>query len=217
MAETAMNFRDRREAGRLLAEKLEAWRGREGLLVLGIPRGGVVVAHEIATSLQAPLDLYITRKIGAPHNPELAIGAVASDGTRVVDATLLATLGVSDAYLEQESERQREEIARRMEAYRGDRKAPDLQGRPIILVDDGIATGATTGATIEALRKADPSELVLAVPVGPRETLDRLEPHVDTLICLHRPRTFWAVGGFYLNFEQTTDEEVVALLQSPGQ
>ncbi|MFQ5946028.1 MAG: phosphoribosyltransferase, partial [Anaerolineae bacterium] len=196
-----MTFKDRLEAGRLLAERLEDWRGREGLLVLGIPRGGVVVAHEIANNLQAPLDLYITRKIGAPQNPELAIGAVASDGTRVVDETLLQTLGVSESYLEEESERQREEIARRMEAYRGDSKAPGLKGRPVILVDDGIATGATTGATIEALRKAGPSELVLAVPVGPRETLERLEPKVDTLICLHRPRTFWAVGSFYLNFE----------------
>lgn len=208
-----MIFRDRREAGRLLAEKLSFLKGKENLLVLAIPRGGVVVGSEVAKALGAPLDVYITRKIGAPYNPELAIGAIASDGTLILDRSLASRLGVSEEYIKVQSAREREEIERRMRRYRGSRASPDLEGKRVVLVDDGIATGATIEATIDALQKRGLEELILAIPVAPRETIDRLEKKVNRLVCLHAPEIFWAVGSFYLTFDQTTDEEVVALLE----
>jgi putative phosphoribosyl transferase len=208
-----MIFRDRQEAGRLLAEKLSFLKGQKNLLVLAIPRGGVVVGSEVAKALGAPLDVYITRKIGAPYNPELAIGAIASDGTLILDRSLASRLGASQEYIEAQSAREREEIERRMRRYRGDRPSPDLKGKRVILVDDGIATGATIEATIDALQKTGLEELILAVPVGPRDTIGRLESKVDRLICLHSPEIFWAVGSFYMAFGQTTDEEVIALLE----
>ncbi len=208
-----MIFRDRQEAGRLLAEELSFLKGKENLLVLAIPRGGVVVGSEVARALDAPLDVYITRKIGAPYNPELAIGAIASDGTLMLDRSLASRLGVSEEYIEAQSAREREEIERRMRSYRGHQPSPDLEGRRVILVDDGIATGATIEATIDALQKTDLEELILAIPVGPKETIERLKRKVDRLICLHAPEIFWAVGSFYMAFDQTTDEEVVALLE----
>lgn len=208
-----MIFRDRQEAGRLLAEKLSFLKGQKNLLVLAIPRGGVVVGSEVAKALGAPLDVYITRKIGAPYNPELAIGAIASDGTLILDRSLASRLGASQEYIEAQSAREREEIERRMRRYRGDRPSPDLKGKRVILVDDGIATGATIEATIDALQKTGLEELILAVPVGPRDTIGRLKSKVDRLICLHSPEIFWAVGSFYMAFGQTTDEEVIALLE----
>ncbi len=208
-----MIFRDRREAGRLLAEKLSFLKGKESLLVLAVPRGGVVVGSEVAKALGAPLDVYITRKIGAPYNPELAIGAIASDGTLILDRSLASRLGVSEEYIKAQSAREREEIERRMRRYRGDQPSPDLEGKRVILVDDGIATGATIEATIDALQKTGLEELILAVPVGPSDTIERLKRKVDRLIFLHAPEIFWAVGSFYLTFDQTTDEEVVALLE----
>lgn len=208
-----MIFRDRREAGRLLGEKLSFLKGKQSLLVLAIPRGGVVVGSEVAKALGTPLDVYITRKIGAPYNPELAIGAIASDGTLILDRSLASRLGVSEEYIKAQSAREREEIVRRMRRYRGTRPSPDLEGKRVVLVDDGIATGATIEATIDALQKSGLEELILAVPVAPRETIDRLKAKVDRLVCLHAPEIFWAVGSFYLTFDQTSDEEVIALLE----
>ncbi len=208
-----MLFEDRREAGKALARELAAFRGQENALVLGIPRGGVVVAREVAEALDVPLDVYITRKIGAPYNPELAVGAVASDGTLILDHQLAKRLGVSQDYIDAESERQEREIKRRMSEYRGDRPGLELKGKVVILVDDGVATGATTLATIEAIRTQKPSKLVLAVPVGPRDTIQRLKQKVDELYCLHAPEVFWAVGAFYNVFDQTSDDEVKALLE----
>lgn len=208
-----MLFEDRREAGKALARELAAFRGQENAIVLGIPRGGVVVAREVAQALEVPLDVYITRKIGAPHNPELAIGAVASDGTLILDHQLAKRLGVSQEYIDGESERQEREIKRRISEYRGDRPDLELKGKVVILVDDGVATGATTLATIEAIRTQKPSKLVLAVPVGPRDTIQRLKQKVDELYCLHAPEVFWAVGAFYNVFDQTSDDEVKALLE----
>lgn len=208
-----MRFRDRREAGRLLAEKLSFLKSKEDLLVLAIPRGGVVVGSEVAKALGAPLDVYITRKIGAPYNPELAIGAIASDGTLVLDRSLSSRLGVSEEYIKAQSAREQEEIERRMRRYRRDQPSPDLEGKRVILVDDGIATGATIEATIDALHRTGVEELILAVPVGPKDTIERLKKKVDQLICLHAPQIFWAVGSFYMTFDQTSDEEVVALLK----
>jgi putative phosphoribosyl transferase len=209
-----MRFGDRREAGQLLAERLEFLRGRKGLLVLGIPRGGVVVAAEVARALDAPLDVFIARKLGAPYNPELAVGAVASSGEVVLDGHLIAALGVPQSYLEAEIERQRAEIQRRMKAYRGDRPAPDFKGKTVILTDDGVATGATMRAAIQALKATELRELVVALPVGPPDTVQELADMVDRMVCLHTSAFFWAVGGFYMDFSQTTDAEVIQLLQS---
>lgn len=208
-----MLFEDRHEAGKALARELAQFKGQDNVIVLGIPRGGVVVGHEVAQALDVPLDVYITRKIGAPRNPELAIGAVASDGTLIVDHQLAKRLGVSQDYVDGESERQKQEIKRRVTEYRG--KLPDLElkGKVVILVDDGVATGATTLATIGAIRTQEPAKLVLAVPVGPRDTMESLKREVDELYCLHAPEVFWAVGAFYEVFDQTSDEEVKALLQ----
>jgi len=207
-----MHFRDRAEAGQLLAKELERLRGLEDLLVLGIPRGGVVVAFEVAKKLDAPLDVYITRKIGAPHNPELAIGAVASDGTVVLDQALIQRLSVSEGYVQQETDRQRREIARRLAAYRGAQAELSLTAKTVVLVDDGVATGATVLASLRAIRAREPAQLVLAVPVGPPDTIHQLSEEADQVVCLHTPEMFWAVGAFYDVFYQTSDGEVVRLL-----
>jgi predicted phosphoribosyltransferase len=209
-----MIFRDRYEAGRMLARDLGDLQGRKDIIVLGIPRGGVVVAYEIARELGAPLDVYITRKIGAPHNPELAIGAVASDGTLFLDDRLIGRLGVSEDYVRGETARQEAEIERRMAAYRGTRAEPELGGKTVILVDDGVATGATVSASLRALRHRNLRRLILAVPVGPAETIRALAHDADEVICLQEPELFWAVGAFYERFDQTSDAEVVELLQA---
>jgi len=208
-----MRFRDRYEAGQLLAQELESLRGCKDALVLGIPRGGVVVAYEVAKELGLPLDVYITRKIGAPHNSELAIGAVASDGTLVLDDDLIRRMAVSDDYVLAETERQREEIKRRLAAYRGSRPEPSFRHKTILLVDDGVATGATVLASLRALNQREPAELVLAVPVGPPETIHSLSQEASRVVCLQTPRVFWAVGAFYSDFGQTSDAEVKSLLQ----
>jgi putative phosphoribosyl transferase len=196
-----------------LAARLEFLLGHKDLLVLGIPRGGVVVAAEIAQSLSAPLEVFIARKLGAPHNPELAVGAVASSGEVVLDQHLITALGVPQAYLDAETGRQRTEIQRRMKAYRGDRPAADVKDKMVILTDDGVATGATMRAAIQALKATDLSELIVALPVGPPDTIQELADMVDQMVCLHTPGLFWAVGGFYTDFGQTSDAEVIQLLQ----
>ena len=211
-----MHFRDRREAGQLLAKELAALRGRKDVIVLGVPRGGVVVAYEVAQALGAPLDVYITRKIGAPNNPELAIGAAASDGTLVLDHDLIERIGVPDRYVQEETARQRQEIKRRLAAYRGSRPEADLHGKTVVLVDDGVATGATTLASLRAVKARQPAKLILAVPVGPEDTIQVLASEADEVVCLYTPDLFWAVGAFYSAFDQTTDAEVIQLLQEPG-
>ena len=208
-----MYFEDRRQAGKLLAKELAELRGHKDVLVLGIPRGGVVVAYEVAKELQSPLDVYIARKIGAPYNPELAIGAVASDGALVLDHKLIAQFGVTEDYLQQETERQREEIKRRLAAYRGNQPEPQLENKTVILVDDGVATGATVLASLRALRQRKPAQLVLAVPVGPADTIQQLSQEADRVVCLYIPDVFWAVGAFYAVFDQTSDQEVIRLLR----
>lgn len=205
-----MLFQDREDAGRRLAAALEKYRGQDAI-VLAIPRGGVVVGYEVAQALGAPLDVVIPRKIGAPGQPELAIGAVYGDST-VLDRETIGYLGVSERHIQEEIARQRAEIERRMRLYRGDKPFPDLQGRTVIVVDDGIATGNTTLAALRALRKLNPGRLVLAVPVAPSESAAKLRPEVDDLVVLETPEPFFAVGSWYNQFEQTTDEEVIDLL-----
>ena len=207
-----VQYRDRYEAGQVLAEELTFLEGVSDAVILGIPRGGVVVAYEVASAYRIPLDVYITRKLGMPSNPEFALGAVASDGTVYVEQEVVQRFGVSEAYVASEIERQRREIERRAATYRGDRPAPGLTGKIVVLVDDGVATGATTLATLRALRQHEPKELTLAVPVGPPDAISMLSREADRVVCPLTPEFFWAVGAFYSVFGQTLDEEVSDLL-----
>jgi predicted phosphoribosyltransferase len=209
-------YRDRAEAGRMLARALEDYRGPE-TIVLGVPRGGVVVAAEVAKALDAPLDVIIARKIGAPMQPELAIGAVISgDHFRVLDEPTIRYLGVPSEYVEHETARQLDEISRRMSLYRGEAPMPDLQGKTVIVVDDGIATGYTMRAALTGLRRLAPGRLVLAVPVAPGATCREMEELADEVVCLQTPEPFLAVGYWYEDFDQTTDQEVTDLLRRYG-
>ncbi len=208
---------NREHAGRLLGLRLARLPGDSAgdAIVLGLPRGGVVVAAEIANALSAPLDVLVVRKLGAPAQPELAIGAV-TDGEhpqRVLNERVIATLGVQQEFLQQEVERQLREVKRRQALYRGGRPALQPADRVVIIVDDGIATGATVRAGIQSLRRASAKRIVLAVPVAPPETARMLSDEVDELVCLETPDVFPAVGHFYDDFSQTTDGDVVALLE----
>lgn len=212
-----VKFRNREDAGRQLAARL-ADLADEGPVVLALPRGGVVVGAQIAAELNAPLDVLVVRKLGAPGRPELAIGAVTlGDGPQVVlNHDVVGALCVDDDYIKQETDRQLIELQRRLEAYRRGRPAVPIEGRTVIVVDDGIATGATARAGLVALGRGNVGRLILAVPVAPSETLQRMREEVDEVICLHTPMIFYAVGAFYGDFSQTTDEEVVALLEASG-
>jgi putative phosphoribosyl transferase len=211
-------FADRSEAGRRLAERLGRLEG-ERAVVLALPRGGVPVACEVARALAAPLDLVLVRKIGAPFQPELAIGAVV-DGEHpelVVNRDLVEACGIPESYLESERRRQLEEIERRRERYLAGRARAPVQGRTAIVIDDGIATGATMEAALRATRRRQPRRLVLAVPVAPPDTIERLRPEVDEAVCLLTPASLGAIGSFYRDFRQLDDEEVIALLERARQ
>jgi putative phosphoribosyl transferase len=205
-------FADRVDAGRRLASALKALVGKYAI-ILAIPRGGVVVGYEIAKTLDLPLDVIIPRKIGAPGNPELAIGAITEDGTVLLDNKLIQYLQVSKEYIEKESKTQKLEIQRRMKLYRGDIPYPSLKNREVILVDDGIATGSTMKAALASVRKRGAKTVVIAIPVGPPSTIRELEKEADRVVCLHTPESFYAIGQFYENFTQTQDEEVTRLLK----
>jgi putative phosphoribosyl transferase len=208
-------FADRVDAGRQLAGRLTHLKD-EAPIVLGLPRGGVVVAAQVADALGAPLDVLVVRKLGAPFQPELAIGAII-DGDppqKALNDDLIRALGVDEMYIEQESAAQLEEARRRQTAYRRGRDAVDITGRTVIVVDDGVATGATVNAALIALKQTHARRLVLAVPVAPPDTIARLRERVDELVCLSAPAAFRAVGQFYRLFDQTTDEEVIALLHA---
>lgn len=205
-------FANRRDAGQRLAAKLRAYQNRADVIVLGIPRGGMVVAAEIARALHVPLDVFIARKIGAPHNEELAIGAMAGDGTVFLDELLIRELRLPEALVQRAQEIQKQEIERRAKLYRGDRPPLQLQDKTVIVTDDGVATGATTIATLRALRQHKPARLLLAVPVAPRQVLPLLRAECDTVIVLDTPEPFVAVGYFYADFEQVTDAEVTDIL-----
>ena len=208
-------FKDRKEAGRLLAKALSEYKDKNPV-ILAIPRGGVVVAYEVAKSLNAPLDLIIPRKISAPDQPELAIGAVTEDGTTILNQDILQYLRVPDDYIKAEVKRQEEEIKRRIQKYLGDKPRVPIKGKIVILIDDGVATGATIRAAIASIRKRKPALIVLAIPVGPIDTIEELRKDADRVICLMTPEPFFAIGQFYENFEQTSDEEVIQILNKFG-
>jgi putative phosphoribosyl transferase len=208
-------FVDRRAAGRELSHRLQHFRADEPV-VLALPRGGVPVGFEIAESLDAPLDIVLVRKIGAPAEPELALGAVVDGAAAqvLINDDLAAALAVDPAYIESETRRQLAEIERRREVYLRDRPPVPIAGRTVIVVDDGIATGSTVRAALRAIRSAGAGRIVLAVPVAPRETLDALKQEVDEIVCLGMPSPFLAVGAHYDRFAQLADEDVVSLLES---
>jgi erythromycin esterase-like protein/predicted phosphoribosyltransferase len=205
-------FRDRREAGRLLADKLTAYAGRPDVIVLALPRGGVPVGYEVARALGAPLDVFVVRKLGVPGYEELAMGAVATGGVRVLNDQIVERLRIPDYVIDAVAAREEQELRRREILYRGGRPPPDIHGRTVILVDDGLATGSTMLAAIKALRQQQPARIVVAVPVASSDTCERLQPEADEVICAVTPEPFYAVGHWYEDFSQTTDDEVRALL-----
>ena len=207
-----MLFRNRRDAGRFLAKRLARYAGQPGVLVLALPRGGVPVAYEVARALGAPLDLFLVRKLGLPGHEELAMGAIASGGVQVLNERVVSQ-GIPGHIIQQVARNERRELERRERAYRGNRPPPEIRGHTVILVDDGLATGATMRAAAEALRRLGPSRLVVAVPVAAPETCEEFRGEVDEIVCGRTPEPFQAVGLWYDDFSQTTDEEVRDLLE----
>jgi putative phosphoribosyl transferase len=209
-------FRDRVEAGRLLARELTRYANRPDVLVLGLPRGGVPVAFEVAKALRAPLDVVVVRKLGVPGQPELAMGAIASGGARVLNESLVSSLRIPESAIAAAAEEEEEELRRRELAYRGHRGAPKVHGKTIILVDDGIATGSTMRAAIQALKRQHPARLVIAVPTAAASSCGEIEPQVDELVTLMAPEDFGAVGQWFEEFPQVSDAEVTDLLDRAG-
>ncbi len=206
-------FRDRREAGRALAAALTSYAGRSDVLVLALPRGGAPGAVEVAEALGVPLDLFLVRKLGAPRHRELAIGAIASGGVRVLNDDVVRWYGITPAEIDDIAREEQVELERRESAYREGRAALLIDGRVVILIDDGLATGSSMRASVKAVRRRNPSRIVVAVPVGARDTCDELTAHADEVVCVRSPEPFVAVGQWYGDFNQTTDQEVRDLLR----
>lgn len=208
-----MLFRDRTEAGQILASRLVPYANRPDVLVLALPRGGVPVAFEVARLLHAPLDVFLVRKLGVPGREELAMGALASGGVRVLNDEVVNGLSISPELIDAVTAEEARELARREQTYRCDRPAPDVRGRTVILIDDGLATGSTMRAAIAALRRQEPARIVVAVPVGAADTCGEFRNEADEVVCARTPEPFHAVGLWYDDFSQTTDEEVHNLLR----
>jgi putative phosphoribosyl transferase len=207
-----MVFHDRTEAGRQLAAKLMRYADRPDVLVLALPRGGVPIGFEVARALHAPLDIFLVRKLGLPGQEELAMGAIATGGIRVLNDEVVGPLRISPALIDAVAAREEEELNRRAEMYRGDRPPPDVTGKTVILVDDGLATGSTMRAGVAALRRQDPARIIVAVPVGAEETCSAFRDEADEVVCATTPDPFYAVGFWYRDFSQTSDDEVRELL-----
>jgi putative phosphoribosyl transferase len=212
-----MIFRDRREAGRQLAARLQGYAGDSNAVVLALPRGGVPVAFEVARALQAPLDVFLVRKIGVPGQEELAMGAVATGGVRVLNQGIVQAFDIPAEALDEMTARALSELAQRERLYRDDRPSPNVRGHTVMLVDDGLATGSTMRAAVAALRQQKPARIVVAVPVAAASTCDDVREQVDDLICLSTPEPFHAVGLWYEDFSQTTDAEIRELLDQAAQ
>jgi putative phosphoribosyl transferase len=208
-----MIFQNRYDAGRQLARRLDHLAGRDDLIVLALPRGGVPVASEVARALGAPLDVLIVRKIGTPGREELAVGAIASGGVIVVNEEIADQLGITPGEIRDLAVPEQIELARRQRIYRDDRPFPDLHDKVVVLVDDGLATGSTMRAAVQAVRKLGPARIVVAVPVGAGETCSRLRKAADEVVCVEEPEPFFAVGNWYDDFDQTSDAEVRELLE----
>jgi predicted phosphoribosyltransferase len=207
-------FEDRKEAGRALAARLRQYAGRSDVVVLALPRGGVPVAAPVADALDAPLDLFLVRKLGTPGHRELAMGAIASGGIRVLNDDVVRWYGIPPAAIDAVAREEEQELVRREATYREGREAPPLEGKIVILIDDGLATGSTMMAAAKAVRQRHPAKIIVAVPVGARDTCDALATIADEVVCVRMPEPFSAVGQWYLNFDQTTDEEVRQLLRT---
>lgn len=211
-------FQNRSEAGRYLATRLANFANRDDVLVLALPRGGVPVAYEVVEALHAPLDIYLVRKLGVPGHEELAMGAIASGGVRVLNEDVVEYLRIPQSVIDSVAEIELEELERREREYRGNRPEPDVRGKTVILVDDGLATGSTMRAAAEALRQQQPTRIVVAVPVSAPQTCDEYRMGVDEIVCAVTPEPFYGVGQWYVDFSQTTDEEVRQLLaKAPAQ
>src|SRR5919109_733714 len=210
-------FRDRRDAGRKLAQELLHYAHRSDVIVLALPRGGVPVAYEVALALNAPLDIFIVRKLGLPGQEELAIGAIASGGIRVLNEDLVRMLNLSEKVIEHVAQRELQELQRREQSYRGNRPAPEVRDKTVILIDDGLATGASMRAAVAGLRAQHPAQIVVAVPAAAPEVCDAFASEVDEVVCAITPDPFYGVGRWYDDFSQVTDEEVRNLLQEANQ
>jgi putative phosphoribosyl transferase len=208
-----MIFRNRSDAGKHLATKLLDYANRDDVIVLALPRGGVPVAFEVAKILRAPLDVFLVRKLGVPGHEELAMGAIATGGVRVLNHDTIDYLGIPDSAIESIARTEQEELKRREREYRGNRPEPEVRGKTAILIDDGLATGATMRAAVEALRRQGPAKIVVAVPVSAPQTCDEYRMGVDEIVCAITPEPFFGVGQWYMDFSQTTDEEVRRLLK----
>jgi putative phosphoribosyl transferase len=205
-------FQNRKDAGRALAAMLDEYTNRKDVLVLALPRGGVPVAFELATAIRAPLDVFVVRKLGVPGHEELAMGAIATGGVRVLNEDVVQSLGIPQAVIDRATAAEQKELQRREQLYRGGRPAPEVRGRTIILVDDGLATGSTMRAAVAAVRQQQPARIVVAVPVGAPSTCDEFRADVDQIVCGFTPEPFYGVGQWYEDFSQTSDEEVRELL-----
>jgi putative phosphoribosyl transferase len=212
-----MLFRDRAEAGQLLAAKLAPYSNRADVAVLALPRGGVPVAFEVARALHGPLDVFLVRKLGVPGYEELAMGALATGSVRVLNDDVVRALGISEDVIQSVAVREQQELERRERVYRGNRPPLDVRGRIVILVDDGLATGSTMRAAVAALRRQAPARIIVAVPVGASETCHELWAEADEVVCLRTPEPFRAVGLWYEDFSQTSDQEVHELLERAGE
>lgn len=209
-----MYFRNRTEAGQVLARCLQQYKNQPDVLILGLPRGGVPVAYEVARELNAPLDVFIVRKLGVPGHEELGMGAIATGGVRILQDGIVRELGISPQTIEAVSAREQAELERRERLYRGDRPAPTIKGRTVVIVDDGLATGSTMKAAIQAVRQQDPRQVIVAVPTAPSETCEQLKESADHVVCALTPEPFFSVGGSYADFTQITDGEVRDLIAS---